>query len=307
MSSIPAVLDRTRVGDPVTRDALTIVPLLQETNGAFKHDYIPLGEALQHGKAKVMEISESGSVPTLAIYNDADVAIFILDGEQLIGAKQNRIVNLSILVPAKQKLPIPVSCVERGRWSYRTREFHASPYSMFAGGRAEQMSAVTMSLRSSGSRHADQHRVWANVKERAALVGSASPTEALNDAYEAQRTSMDDLLAGIAPLEHQVGAAFAVAGRVVGTEIFESPEVFAQYFGKVVRSYALDALVTRKGRDFEPKEVDELLADVRRANTLRFRGVGLGDDLRIEDAKLTGGALVLDDRLIHLAAFRRGT
>ena len=40
-------------------------------------------------------------------------------GEQLAGGKQNRVLNASILVPAKSELPIPVTCVERGRWALR--------------------------------------------------------------------------------------------------------------------------------------------------------------------------------------------
>jgi hypothetical protein len=43
----------------------------------------------------------------------------LLDGEELIGAKQNRALNLTILAPAKQVIVIPVSCVEAGRWHLR--------------------------------------------------------------------------------------------------------------------------------------------------------------------------------------------
>jgi hypothetical protein len=41
------------------------------------------------------------------------------DGEQLVGAKQNRILNMTVLVAAETEVTIPVSCVERGRWGYR--------------------------------------------------------------------------------------------------------------------------------------------------------------------------------------------
>jgi hypothetical protein len=307
MSTILAELQRVRLGEPVMCDALAIVPLIRETNGGFKHDYVPLAAAMESGQARVTEVSASGSVPDLLIHNDADVAVFILDGEELIGAKQNRIVNLSILVPPKQKRAIPVSCVERGRWSYRTREFHVSPYTMFAAGRADHISALTGCLMRCGARQGDQHRLWEAIAKQSRRVGSVSPTEAMHDAYEARRASLDRLLADLAPRPDQAGAVFAVGGRVVGAELFESPEVFAIYFARLVRSYALDALTEPKHPGLGPNEAETFLADLRRAPTSRFRSIGLGDDLRIENGNLTGGALLFDGRLIHVAAFRRET
>lgn len=59
----------------------------------------------------------------LAFRNRGLDPAFLLDGEELVGAKQNRILNLSILVPGQTSLEIPVSCVEQSRWSrlYRSR------------------------------------------------------------------------------------------------------------------------------------------------------------------------------------------
>src|SRR5262249_33858973 len=84
-------------------------------------DYATLDDALAAGTLEVTEVSEGGSVPTLKVSNRADRMVFLMAGEQLIGAKQNRVLNASIMVGALTELPISVSCVEAGRWAYRSR------------------------------------------------------------------------------------------------------------------------------------------------------------------------------------------
>ena len=66
-----------------------------------------------------------------------------MDGEELIGAKQNHTLNLSILVPAHASIDIPVSCVERGRWHHLSREFSSAPRAHYAEGRAKKMAQVS--------------------------------------------------------------------------------------------------------------------------------------------------------------------
>ena len=43
--------------------------------------------------------------------------VLILGGDTIIGGAQNRIVNITILLKAAAKTPIPVSCREMGRWN----------------------------------------------------------------------------------------------------------------------------------------------------------------------------------------------
>ncbi|MEX2178505.1 MAG: DUF6569 family protein [Gemmatimonadaceae bacterium] len=305
MTFVP-LLDRARLGAPVSSKALTMVPIHLDGEQPSV-DYLPLGQAIARGRAQLTEISEGGSVPLLAVKNDSDFALFILDGEELLGAKQNRVVNLSILVPPRSILPIPVSCVEHGRWSFRTRSFDVSPNTLFAAGRADQMAAVTMCLKQHGQRHGDQAGVWGAVDERAAACGTRSPTSAMKDIYDDREAAIAELLAGLTPQPRQAGAVFALGGRVVGMELFETPEMFLTYFNKIARGYALDATVEPEHAAFEPGDADELLRALRRASAERFKAVGLGEDIRIDDAAVQGGALVLDDRLVHLAAFRRTT
>jgi hypothetical protein len=64
--------------------------------------------------------------------------VLILDGEELVGATQNRIADLTIVVAAGQTRRIPVSCVEAGRWVRRSREFAAAGRAPMAPGRQRQ-------------------------------------------------------------------------------------------------------------------------------------------------------------------------
>src|SRR5687768_15849116 len=68
-------------------------------------NYLTLDEALSSGQFEVSEVTEGGSVPTLAVFNKADTLVFLMAGEQLVGAKQNRVLNASILVPAQSQIP----------------------------------------------------------------------------------------------------------------------------------------------------------------------------------------------------------
>jgi hypothetical protein len=102
MDAIIAALDQLELGSPITAANLTMYPLLLPKESA--PGYLTLDEALAAGLASVTEVSESGSVPELLVKNGAAKPVLILDGEELVGAKQNRIVNLTILVAAQQTL-----------------------------------------------------------------------------------------------------------------------------------------------------------------------------------------------------------
>jgi hypothetical protein len=91
---------------------------------------LALRQALALGIVRHRGGLEAGSVPNLAVRNDGDTPVLLLHGEELIGAKQNRVVNVTMLVPAKTVLKIPVSCVEQGRWHFRSRKFGDSEHTM---------------------------------------------------------------------------------------------------------------------------------------------------------------------------------
>ena len=120
-SSLSERLQHVQVSEPTEAGGLQVFGLRWEQEGGLS--YVTLDDGLASGLLEVTEVSSGGSVPTLKVTNKGDTMAFLMAGEQLAGGKQNRVLNASIMVGARTELPLPVSCVERGRWAYRSAQF----------------------------------------------------------------------------------------------------------------------------------------------------------------------------------------
>jgi len=305
MQTISETIHQLELGQAETFEGLTVFPLLARASRAA--DYRTLDEALERDDAHVREVSESGEVPNLLFENNGDQKVLLVDGDELVGAKQNRIINLSILVAAHSKIEIPVSCVEVGRWAYRRREFGSKHRSMYARARAAKSVQVTAHLKRAGRRYANQNAVWADIAECSLDLGVDSRTGAMEDIYRQHDARLAGYREAFQAQEGQVGAVFAVNGRVEGIEYFDSPQPFQKYLGRLVCSYAVGAMLEPcTGAAVASDEaVKDFLEQVANAETESYSALGIGEDLRLSAGALAGGALVAEDRVVHLAAFRR--
>jgi len=302
MDPLTAALAQLEVGTPVIAANLAMYPLLVPEESA--PGYLTLDEALAAGLASVTEVSESGSVPELLVTNLANQPVLILDGEELVGAKQNRIVNLTILVEAEQTLHIPVSCVEAGRWARRSREFAAAGRAHYASGRAQKLAQVSLAMRTSGERMADQCEIWADIDEKSRRMQAESDTRAAAEMYERSRAKLEAFVAGLEPIPRQAGALFVINGAVAGMDVFDSPSTWRKSMRKLVHSYGLDAL---DGADSAPRRTSprpgRFLSALKDADRERVPAIGVGDDVRLTGRAVVGGGLVVGDRVVHLVAF----
>ena len=306
MTAINKALQAVTLGDVQHFENLHITPLLAPASGTA--DYLTLAEAQEQGLAVVTEVSESGSVPTLLLENNADQALFLLDGEELVGAKQNRILNLTLLVPAKTSLNIPVSCVEQGRWSHRTEAFESSERAFFSKGRARKAESVSANLRESGSRQSDQGEVWRDIDGMMHRMEVDSDTDAIADAFQQFSGSVDEYVAAFSTSETQVGACFVINGKICGLELFDVSDTCSKLMPKLIRSYALDAIEERQAATpVASPGLDEFLQQVAAAPADSFEALGEGEDLRIHSTAIAGGALAARERVVHLCAFRQDT
>ena len=150
-------LPKLHVGEPIQHESLSIFPLFSEAGGAI--DYQLSDEAIANESLLIQEITEGGSVPDLLVENKGDSLVLFLEGEELVGAKQNRILNTSVLVAAHSKLKIPVSCVEQGRWRYSSRFFGSSGSHSPSKLRRALKASVSKSVRENRGHSSDQGQV----------------------------------------------------------------------------------------------------------------------------------------------------
>lgn len=304
MQLINDTLTALTLGAPQAFSNLSVYPLIAPA--AWEAGYLVLDEALERKLARVTEISEGGSVPELAFENGADVGVLLLDGEELIGARQNRVLNITVLVGGHKKITIPVSCVEQGRWRYNSDEFASADRAMFLKARAKKAQQVSFSMRERGTRQSDQSEVWNDISEKSAKFCCDSASGAMADVYEQEKKRLDEYVDAVRALPNQCGAVFAIDGRVAGLELFDAPATLSRYLPKLVRSYAMDAAEVTKPNSVPPVEqaVRQFIEDMKAAATEQFKALGEGNDIRIEGQSIAGGALVHEDRIVHLAAFK---
>jgi hypothetical protein len=301
---IAGALAAVELGEATSFGGLSVLPLIAGT--VEPRSYLTLAEARAEGTFEVAEVSAIGSVPELRATNRGDRPVLLIDGEELIGAKQNRIVNLTILVAAHTTVVIPVSCVEQGRWRQKSVGLEAAGRTLFASARARKARDVTRSLRERGAAHTDQGAVWDDVARRLTGLGVASPTDALSDGYDRHAPGVEAYVERFGPAERQVGAVFAMHGRAVGLELFGDPTGFGLSLPMLVRGYALELLDRAQPEQQDATDVagaEALIAAVAAAAATSHAAVGAGTSLRFDEGGVSGGALAVGQRLVHLTAF----
>lgn len=298
------------IGIPKEAFNLVTVPLSGNPSAAL--EYILVDEALEAKKVVVEEVSEGGSVPELRMTNFSDKVVLVVDGTELVGAKQNRIVNASFLIPPQSITRIPVSCVEQGRWQYKGREFGASKHFAAHSIRRGNAESHKESLRQKRGYASNQGEVWACVADMSRRMNAPCPTMAMNDVFEQKQASIDEYRKGISPENGQTGAAFFVNGMFQGIELFDHSATFGKMFSKLLSGVAVEAMMAQGARlsarrAKTPAEtagyVKRILDEVGKSLFEKYEPIGIGEDWRYDAKRSFGKALHYGADLIHYSAF----
>jgi hypothetical protein len=296
---------------------ITILPIIAGLN--HSPNYLTLGEAASARLVSITETSQAGTVPELLMANAGEKPVLLLDGEELAGAKQNRVLNTSILLREKSQTRIPVSCTESGRWSYSSPAFAPADVVMEKEIRARKSRSVSQSLSAKAQYHSDQQEVWSGISALHCKAQSSSPTNAMADAFKAHTARLEEALQCFPCQSSQRGLFVIVNGNVAGLDVLSRPEAYARLHAKLLRSYLLHGLLAGQeppaaesaqpvDQSAQPSALAQsFLSELDTAVESGFQSIGYGLDYRLNSDRLAGSALMHDGSLIHGAFFRLDT
>jgi len=291
-------LKHASVGTPITRGGVTLIPVYLQQDSP---------QILTGVDAEVEVTEQPGAeVPTLVATNRHGVPVLVAEGETLNGGWQNRVVNVSVLLPANGSLDIPVSCVEAGRWG-GDRTFDRRGPKAPRRVRRGATRSVTENLQFDQTRRSDQGLVWAMVSDELRGLDVENHSAAVEGLIDHERRNAD-VAAAIAdlvrrgPLRGQCGVIVAHGRRIVALDVYATPEMLAASWENLVRGYFLEVRRAPSGTPSATKALRFLTKIAKRVVSTQ-PGVGLGDELRISSSKITGQALVYEGALVHASAF----
>ncbi len=298
----PRITRRTRLGDPDVHGPLTVFPVF---GPAPQLEYVSFAQA--HGLGvTVKELDGGAQVNNLLVINPTNTPVLLFEGEEVLGAQQNRTFDTSVLVPARSQLQVPVSCVEAGRWDggRATERFQPAPQAAYPELRRLKNQAVRQSVALGNEARADQGAVWAEVAARGhSMPAAPAPTGAMHDVFENSRGRLHEFCGAVRLHDGQIGALAAIGGKLTVLDHVSRPDVFAVLHGPLVQGYALDALGVGDETASMLDHADAFLEHLMTARLTEHDGIGLGRDVRFTAPGVGGAGLVAGDELVQLSAF----
>ncbi|MEN3011354.1 MAG: DUF6569 family protein [Dictyoglomus thermophilum] len=298
---IDKIFSNLEVMKPQSFEDMVVFPL------SLKIDNIPyfitLDSALKTRKFLIKEVHTFGEVPVLKVINHLSEQVLILDGEELRGGKQNRVVNTSILVKKNSELVIPVSCTEAHRWHYISDVFE-DPDVIPIEIRKGKTESLLRNLLSKGEFESDQGLIWDMINRYHMDYDVDSETSAIRDVYEKEKDKLKDRLKKFPYIDGQNGILVYVDGRFEGMDIVPLTSAYKELHEKLIKSYLFRRPLKKKNNLFK-EENEKIFDEISKIEPLKFKSVGLGWDLRYGDDKYIGSMLVYRNKPIHINFLRR--
>jgi hypothetical protein len=305
-ATIKGYVENLQVGELRQFRNMAVVPIFTSAN--HSPAYLTMEEALAQELLQVTEISKGGSVPELKVQNTSRLPVLMIDSEELIGAKQNRVLNTSVLLREDSETVIPVSCTEQGRWAYTSDQFADSKTMMTSRLRRAKHQSVSYSLSATQQFRSNQGEIWDEIHDTAANTGTLSTTGALRDVYSAKMDELEEYIKTFESLPEQKGLLVLINGEVVGLDMLSLDSAYQTLHPKFIKSYAMDALIEQPASNetVPPASMDRaqaFLATIPACKEQQYTSVGYGTDYRYEHKNVTGSVLVYEGKVIHMSFF----
>ena len=299
MSPIGETFERIHLGELESYNGLHLVPVFGPDIDDLKYNL--LGKSFEENEVSLKE-AQAASVSAINLENSGDMPVFAMDGEILIGAKQNRVLNTSLLIPANSNLSVPVSCVEEGRWG-GGRNFRVEKVQQNAKGKAKRVRSVTKSLRESGIATSNQREVWHDIRSKQNRMNSYSSTHDLDQLYKENKPALERYEDHFRWQNNQIGVVFGIQG-LVGLELFDQQSTLKGLLPKILQSYSIEAIEDPGFNQFQRITAVDFIREIRDTQWTQNKAVGSGEDWRSNTSSHAASALIEGETCLHLGAYK---
>ncbi len=252
-----------RISAPHSYKNLTIF-LIHGKDESSGKNVLTLQEAME---MKVLRVYETSDVNELAVENiSKQFDVFIQSGDIVKGGKQDRVLSISIIIPARSgRVLISAFCVESGRWKKRgdedTGQFSSSNDRL-----------VTRDLKLAANKSSSQQEVWAKVGEaQRRLSQNVGGSVAASDSATSLQLSLENGKVTATSAEYMrklqnliegksdvIGYAFAINGKLNSADIYSSNALFKKLWVKMLKATTIEAVSEIGGKlvASNPKSAD---------------------------------------------------
>jgi hypothetical protein len=274
---------------------LTIFPLLTNKKLSW-YNYATLDEAMDKGWLKIKEAG-SGEVNYVEVKNSGKKMVFIMTGEMIKGAKQDRMLKEDMLIPSNSGwIRVPVYCVEHGRWTHVTPEFKSGGF------------LVPNAVRERAKKTESQSDVWDEIATSQDRLGIVSGTGSVRANYEDAdvKKEIDEYTGKFKKVpqlsKSTIGVVVVTGNRIICFDMFANNGLLNKLWDKLIKSYAMDALHGEKGT-VHKHDIEDLIEALKDTEYVSTGTPGLGKLMKIESDFGMGSALVYSSAVVHMDFF----
>ena len=279
------------LGEQVHKN-VAVIPI--KTPISHKVDLLTLKKGFELGLVNVKECEQS-TVNTIIVENKSVAPLLLVDGEEIVGGDQNRIMDATILIAPQSEIKVPVNCTEHGRWRY-VSDFKQSQNIANYTTRLAKHHAY----RSKGN---VQKAVWDSIDDLEMSRSFSSPTQAMSESYENAKADLNEFLNAFEVVEGQTGVAVMIDGEVKGFELFLNSEIYREYHEKILKSYLINAEVNDNVFAIDRGVIKSIIENALNDEFEEAKNEGLESRFEIKSKDGVGSFYTYKDELIHLSYF----